>query len=270
MKHKKNEQLESAVNHIPEYADHIFNHQTQLSKRIDERNCIKGLKISEEYFQGRIAVLVVLDQAVGGDIVDNSSSPMLPYGNTAIHRSPNLTVWISDFDFANFRQIKDWSNELVLISNIGMMQSKDRFSTPAFICFEGEEEFDRVTMGRFYSVTRGFVSGLGEANREGRIAASFTSVDPKQFPCGMVKSGSMIVNSISNDKRDLWRYRIADIQLNELGSIGVFANNKSCSVSLTKDIENSFQLIDVLIGPLDFEKGTIKPAACLSTHGGSG
>ena len=83
------------------------NARIQLNKLIGERHALEHLDISELYFNGRLGVVVTLNNAVSRDAAVNPGNSVRTYGTTTKISSVDLAVWLFDFNFGEFSKAND-------------------------------------------------------------------------------------------------------------------------------------------------------------------
>jgi len=109
------------------------------------------------------------------------------------------------------------------------------------------------------------VEFLSRAERRREFAVLCAAVNSNQFPCSMIKGGAEIVNSISQDERQIGGRCLAEANLEGLcASLRIIVDAKRIGVCLYKSIQSDLEIADVLLGPLNLKPSTIKPTDLLS------
>lgn len=212
---------------------------------------LEHINIAEEYLDGRIGILVEFDRKAGAKAHDPSPA-IWPHAKFVVCESRhNRTIWINDFHMADGSDAGSWSQNCVLVRVIEQMEAVNFLAPATWVCRETDEEFFRVGVGCFYSITRGFVILPSVTHRESGMAILCTAIDPDQFPRRMVKRRSEIMNRVAENQRELAWDLLAEANLNgHPASVRIAADAKSMGVALHKSIECDLQINDVMFGPL--------------------
>ncbi len=242
--------------------ERTFDRHIQFKDRIRYKLMLEHADIAKAYLHGRIGIIVTLNMTVAGNIVEDPGNSELVYFRLKKLSSVGITVWKCDFYFSDFGKGNDWGEDSVLIENIKAIQAIKQTSFATFKSFNPSKEFLCIGSGCFYSLTDGFIAGLRPSEREGCVSVLCTAIMPHQFPHGMIERRSKIMDAISDHEGDIGGIsgvRIADVGIDELGArIGIFANNKSCLIALSKSPESRLDIRGVRIGPVTLEEGTFK------------
>ena len=250
----------SAIDQNSELLNDVRYGQSHILKRLNKWKPLEELNIAKDYLKGRLAFCIELDVRPRINSSKHFGSSVWSKAKFAIcHTHNGFPVWVQDFDVSNFSHSNNRSDDFMLIKNIEAMQGENFLPSPAWVCRKGDEEYSRILSGCFYSVTRGFVVGLNApTSRKRRFLILCTAVNPKQFPCRMVKGTTEIVNDISNDDGKIVDSNsvLADSfikgDLNNIGaSLRFFIKMKVVGVGIYKFIKSDFEITDVLLGPFD-------------------
>lgn len=242
-----------------ELPDNVLAGIRKLHQRLNKWKVLEELNIAKEYLNGRLGVLVEFDNISRAQISHQPGSIIWPNAKLVIAQSDDLSVWICDFNLFNASHAEDGRKRLMLIENIEFMKSKEFFAQPSWMCLESAKEFRRVTSGCFYSITQGLVFSGSLTKRKGRFAVLCTSINPDQFPCGMIEGATQIVNGISDEEGEVVRNAFAEFHIeSEPASVRIRLESKRMFISRLIFGESAFQITDVLLGPFGLEESTFK------------
>src|SRR5688572_6741559 len=88
----------SALDQDLELPDNVRNGIAQIHERINKRKCLEALNIAEEYFNGRIGLIVYLDSKSPFDMANKPRLSIYPHTKSAIlHVHKGRTIWLYDF-----------------------------------------------------------------------------------------------------------------------------------------------------------------------------
>ncbi|MBP2656242.1 MAG: hypothetical protein H6Q73_3811 [Firmicutes bacterium] len=242
--------LSTSFNKPDKLAKGVINSIREMHERWNDGVKLKNINIAKEYINGQIGVLVEFNSKTSTKM-HKPSSAIWPHANCCVFKcSQDLPIWISDFRMTNTGYANIWDKSIVLVDIVEKMQSVELFASTSFVCSETNKEFFRVMSGRFYSVTRGFVTLLGTTGWEIKLLVLCTSINPNDFPSSMIESSSKIMDDISQYQHNFGGYLFTEAHINDnITSIRIAVSDKCMWVSLNKPIESTLQITDVFIGP---------------------
>src|ERR1044071_7249100 len=92
----------STLNKNGELPDHTLNGITQIHQRLNKWKCLEELSITEEYLQGRLGIVVELDDKVRTNTSNHMCPPIWAHAKRAIvHPHDGFPVWLADFNIVN-------------------------------------------------------------------------------------------------------------------------------------------------------------------------
>jgi hypothetical protein len=223
----------------------------EFEKRWNNSLQSKKFEIAKEYIDGRIGVLVKLNREPWPH-PRHTGETIWPEAKGAIFKSRgHYAIWVYEFDSRNASDRCEWRDDGVLLRVVEQMQAVNFFARTAWVNRETSEEFLRIVSRRFYSVTRGFIVPLAATRGERRPSILCTTVEPHEFPHGVIERGAEIVDRISENKRESGRDLFIEAQFDgDIAGLRIIAHSRRIAVSPHKPIENGFKIADVMLGPI--------------------
>jgi hypothetical protein len=226
----------SVVDEKREPSNNVFDSIREMHERWNNRLKLETLNIAKDYVAGRIGIILLFDRCTDiGRIIN------------AHRQDANLVVPVLDD-----KRPSGGRKDHVFVYNVQLVQGMDNLPFPTLIKFETEEEARQISLGCFYSVTRGFVIDPVFPDGQFGITVLSSTVKPSQFPVRNVESRSEIMNSVPDNESEIDWQKLAEVNAKDtFPSFVIFANAKTVRVLLDERSKGLFKVADMVFGPFD-------------------
>ena len=222
-------------------------------KRWDNRFPRKGLVWGEEYRCGNLGVIVCFDRHSGAESREPRDPVRIVTKGAVLHRHGGGAIWVKKADFGDVSGGEQGQQDHMLVRIVQDME-RVKGGSRAAVNLQVDEKLLRILPRCFQSATGGFVIDLPR-RASGKLCPAILCavVNPDQLPSGMVERGSEVVNSISDNKPDGGRHGGAGLDCNSDPTLSITVNCNSVRVVGNVAFDEQFELLDVLVSPLNFE-----------------
>lgn len=225
----------------------------QLMERWNNRLTPKGLAVLKEYIEGRLKIALELE--IAGQVVGYTYlSVAINQDGTLLHDEgavgsiePQVNECVSGS--------VDRGDEQVFVINVGIVQSAQGLipSVAKGPYFINEHKGHPVPDSLFKSAMNGVYKFLPLIReRQTSPVRGYVSSHPNHVADHDIQRRSKIVDSVSNDQRNLPRRRLSDFDYElVLSGVSVFLEPEIAKFSLKVIPNQKGKIADVLIGPFD-------------------
>lgn len=225
---------------------------SDLMERWDHRRTPEGISIVEEYFHGRLSLVVYLEPLLDGKTCNWPVSHDLES-----HRKrqdfPALVYQRGTLDVG---EMQDRDQEPVLVRQVETVKGpQGNIGSLVGLQFIQYERDDVRRRSLYASVLNGcfhFLSGsLDRKVGLGVFLGNSVSDAENCLPHNMIEGGAQVVDGVTNGERDaIWQWMRDNFQ-KIVGGIAIGLDSQVVNVALGKGIDRSVRLVDVFVGPFD-------------------
>ncbi|MEX0802031.1 MAG: hypothetical protein WD688_01730 [Candidatus Binatia bacterium] len=218
---------------------------TELRERWDNRLVLERCSLWEEYRRGRLSVACYLERRAGHDHSEFASGM---HGGAAIGQP--ISVLIFRVDPRNGLDRDDGDEELVFVEVVELGDLPESKIPSLVRLYHIENMRGELGRGFLYrsEIMRGYKVLPFFAYRERDPVVVF----PDEVRGNIVERGAQIVHDVANQERNFGWRRGERVELQEIAAgLRVLLNMNFAEVRLKKPLQDRFDSLDVVVGPLD-------------------
>jgi len=237
-----------------ELTDSVRNGIAEMHKRWNDRLVWNTLDIVKEHVSGRLEVFIAIDLNAG---IDFEVAPSAGAGvqNLILDHPSSPVREVHQFNALNTRGLCDGQEDFVFLCVVQLSKPVERFPATFRVNCKLNEEVDRRLVGCFYSFARGFEIDPVVSGWKFRVPIPGPAIEADKFPCCVIERGAEIMDGIAeNEGQARGQRRIKDDLEKEGLILTATVDMNSVTVVLCKGLQSCLKVMDVLIGPFDFQR----------------
>lgn len=220
----------------------------EAHQRWQDRLSWNSLDIAKEYVGGRLELVIAINPVAGkrSDVGDPITAPLEHHVFT---QQTVIGCEINKQDALDSGRLEDWRDDGVLLCVVELREPVEGLPSTFRVNGEVDEEVDSVLPGCFYSFARGFEINPLVPGWKLRVPAP-RLVDAEQFPSGVIKGGSKVVDGIAQNEGQFGGQRGVEENLEKEGAVlFLLADAHSVTVVPSEVFKRQLEVADVMIGP---------------------